>query len=147
MKKKSELEEKALDLENKWKRALADYANLEKRLDREKDNFVKFANKTLLLRLIPIVDDLDLAQRHLRDQGLALVAGKFHELLKSEGLTEFSPLGETFNPDFMEAVEIVKGQKNKVIEVVFPGFKIEDKVLRPAKVKVGEGGKSSKKKL
>ena len=125
------------DLENKWKRALADYANLEKRIEKEKEDFVKFANAQLLNKLLAILDNLELAERHLRDKGLTLAGNRFREILKEEGVEEIEVLGRNFDPELMDAVETVDGPKNKVVEVVLKGYKLYGKVLRPAKVKVG----------
>ena len=141
VKKKSVKAEKLVDLELKWKRALADYANLEKRIDKEKEVFVKFSNAQLLQRLLPILDDLERAEQHLKDQGLALAISKFKEILQKENLTEIKTQGEEFNPELMEATEIVKGPKNRVVEVINKGYLLNNKVLRVAKVKVGNGEK------
>jgi len=130
---------KIKDLESKWKRALADYANLEKRIAREKENFVKFSNAQLLENFLPILDDLELCQSHLKDQGLALTINKFKDLLKNEGVEEIKAEGEEFNPHLMDAVETVAGPKNKVMGVSRKGYRWGDKVLRVAKVKVGGG--------
>lgn len=134
---KSVSEKKIVDLEDKWKRALADYANLEKRIDKEKENFIKFYNAQLLGKLLVIVDDLERCEKHLQDQGLTITLNKLKEVLKNEGLEEIKAQGEEFDPQTMEAMEIVKGSKNKIIEVVDKGYRLGDKVLRIAKVKVG----------
>ncbi|MCX6726179.1 MAG: nucleotide exchange factor GrpE [Candidatus Shapirobacteria bacterium] len=136
-KKKSVSEKKILDLEGKWKRALADYANLEKRIDNEKQYFVKFCNAQLLEKLLLIVDDLERCEKHLQDQGLSLTLNKLKEVLKNEGLEEIKAQGEEFDPQTMEAIEIVEGPENKIIEVVNKGYHLGDRVLRIAKVKVG----------
>jgi len=130
---------KIKDLESKWKRALADYANLEKRIAREKENFVKFSNAQLLENFLSILDDLELCQNHLKDQGLVLTINKFKDLLKNEGVEEIKAEGEEFNPHLMDAVETVAGPKNKVMGVSRKGYRWGDKVLRVAKVKVGGG--------
>jgi molecular chaperone GrpE len=131
--------EKLADLESKWKRALADYHNLEKRIDKEKEAFVKFSNAQLLQNLLPVLDDFERAEQHLKDQGLTLAINKFKEFLKNEGVEEIKARGEEFNPHLMEAMEMVSGPKNRVVEVVSKGYLLNDKVLRVAKVKVGSG--------
>ena len=137
VKKKSVKAEKLVDLESKWKRALADYANLEKRIDKEKEFFVKFSNAQLLQNLLPVLDDFERAEKHLKDQGLTLAVNKFKEFLKSEGVLEIKAQGEEFNPQWMEAMEMINGPKNRVVEVVNKGYLLNNKVLRVAKVKVG----------
>lgn len=138
-KKDKKLEAKIKDLTNKWKRGLADYRNLEKRVIKEKEDFRKFASAALLEKLLPVLDSLENCEKHLKDKGLTLILEQFKKVLESEGLEEIKAEGEGFNPEFMEAIEMVKGEKNKVVEVVLKGYKLNKKVLRPAKVKVGAG--------
>jgi len=133
------LEEKNIDLENKLKRSLADYANLEKRWEKEREEFLKFSNAQLLRKILEILDELQLCECYLKDKGLALVCDKLRELLKTENIEKVSALGEEFDPQTMEAVEMVAGPRNKVIDVVRDGYRFGGKILRPAKVKVGNG--------
>lgn len=145
MREKTKKTEKKLeDLENRLKRALADYVNLEKRIVREKEDFVKFSNAQLLDKLLSVLDDLERCEEHLKDKGVTMVRQRFQEILASEGVEEIKVLGEQFNPETMDAVEIVPGPKNKVVEVILKGYLLNDKVLRPVKVRVG-GGKLAKK--
>jgi len=137
--KQAALQQKINDLENKWKRALADYANLEKRIEREKESFVKFSNQGLINDLIMILDDLQRCQSHLKDQGLDLTINRFEELLKNEGVEEIVALNHNFDPLLMEATELIKGDKGKVLAVDLKGYLLNGKVLRAAKVKVGNG--------
>ena len=136
-KTKAALEEKIVDLENKWKRALADYVNLEKRIEKEKENFVKFSNAQLLDKLLVVLDDLERCEKHTKDKGILLVCQRFREVLKGEGVEEIKALTDKFNPKTMDAIEIVPGPKNKVVEVVLKGYTLNGEVLRPVKVKVG----------
>ena len=133
------LEEEVMDLTNKWKRALADYQNLEKRMVQEKGEFTQFASASLLDKLLPILDGLEKCHEHLKDKGLGLILDQFKKVFKSEGLEEIKAKGEIFNPQSMDAIEMTKGEKNKVIEVILKGYKLNGKILRPAKVKVGVG--------
>ncbi|MBU3957110.1 nucleotide exchange factor GrpE [Patescibacteria group bacterium] len=140
-KKVKKTEKKLEDLENRLKRALADYANLEKRIAREKQEFVKFSNAQLLDKLLLVLDDLELCEEHLKNKGVTMVYNRFQGVLKSERVEEIKALGENFDPETMDAVEIIPGPKNKVMGVVLKGYFLNDKVLRPAKVKVGQGKK------
>ena len=137
VKKKITTEKRWVELETKWKRALADYQNLEKRVIQEKQEFVKFSNALLLSKLLAVLDDLERAEKHLKDQGLSLAVNKFKEVLQKENLEEIKAQGEEFNPELMEATEIIEGPKNRVVEVVNKGYLLNNKVLRVAKVKVG----------
>lgn len=127
------------EAENNWRRALADYQNLEKRTVQEREKFVKWANATLIDKLLGVLDTLEKAVDHLKDKGLKLALDQFRIVLESEGLKEVKTVAEEFNPETMDAVEMVKGNKNKVVEVVLKGYMLNDKILRPAKVKVGRG--------
>jgi len=127
------------ELQEKFLRAVADYQNLEKRVEREKDNFVKFANSILILKLLPILDNLERAQNHLKDPGLDLVVKQFQEAVQSEGVSEIKAQGTEFNPEHHEAISESDGERGKVIEVVEKGYRLGDKIIRPAKVKVGSG--------
>jgi molecular chaperone GrpE len=134
-----ELEEKVKDLEDKWKRALADYANLEKRILAEREQFVKFSNASLVDKLLGVLDDLERAETHLKDKGLVLAIGQFRRVLETEGVEEIKVSGEKFDPEAMDCVEITKGPKNIVVEILTKGYKLGDRIIRPAKVKVGKG--------
>lgn len=124
-------------LEAKWKRALADYQNLEKRIEKEKHDFIRFASAHLISQLVNVLDDLERAQSHNHDTGLKLIYDKLKDILKAEGLEEMKVSGQPFNPETMEAIERIAGKPNQVMGVVTKGYTLNSKVLRPAKVKVG----------
>lgn len=131
------LEEKIADLENKWKRVLADYDNLEKRIGREKEEFVKFASAALIDKLLGVLENLERVEGHLKDRGLELAVEQFRSVLKIEGIKEIDALGKQFDAELMDCTEIVKGKENQVVEVINKGYQLYGRVLRPAKVKVG----------
>jgi molecular chaperone GrpE len=122
-------------------RALADYDNLSKRVERERQELGKMASVGVIIKLLPILDNLESAQVHLQDQGLAISIGEFKKVLSEEGLTEIRPnVGNEFDEQTMEAIEVVKGESdNKVTETVLTGWKFSDgMVVRHAKVKVSK---------
>lgn len=133
---KTDYQEKIDELINNWKRALADYQNLLKRSEKEKIEFALYANGSLILRLLSILDYLEKIQDYLKDEGLALAIKEFKGVLAEEGLIEVEAIGKKFNPDSMEAVETMEGKEEKVIEVSSKGYWLKDKLIRPAKVKV-----------
>lgn len=135
------LHQQVTDLEAKWKRAVADYRNLERRVNDQQQAVVKFANAMLIERLLTIIDDLERANEHLKDEGLRLIIGRFKDILKSEGVEPIEVQGKEFNPQVMECAEMVEGAKNQVVKVVLTGYTLNGKVLRPAKVLVGKGSK------
>jgi len=135
--KKDQPKKQIEDLTNRWKRALADYQNLEKRYEKEKADFVQFANSNLILKLLSILGHLEKAAEHLKDEGLDLVIVEFKRLLNNEGLEEIDCSGKPFDPEIMEAIEVVKGgEANQVAEVVSKGYLLKGKLLSAAKVKV-----------
>lgn len=146
MKKKSEninpeiasLKAEVSQLEDQLKRTLADYQNLLKRQELQKLDYVKFANESLLSNLLPILDDLDRAADHIDDTGLQMVRDHLYKALESEGLKKTIPQGETFDHQTMDCVSTVKGPQNQVVSVLSPGYFYHDRLLRPAKVEVGQ---------
>ncbi len=126
-------------LKGQLARALADYDNLRRRTDEEKTLWIKFSSQTIITKLLGILDMLESAQMHLKDQGLAIATLEFKKILNDEGLEEIMPkVGDEFNHEFMEAIEVVNGESdNKVLEIFLSGWKYkEGNVLRHAKVKV-----------
>jgi molecular chaperone GrpE len=120
-------------------RALADYENLRRRTDEEKVSWAKFSSLGIVSKLLPVLDMFENAQKHLKDQGLAIGIGEFVNVLKDEGLVVINPsVGTEFNEQEMEAIEVVNGTSdNTISEVVIPGWKFKDGVVvRHAKVKV-----------
>lgn len=134
--KKKDLEIKRL--ENLWKRALADYQNLEKRINFEKEDFVKFANSQLILKILPSLDSLEKAEKHLKDQGLNLALKQLKEGLVQEGLEKIQTQGKDFDPEEMECVEVGQGEEGKVLDEIRAGYKLGGRVLRVAQVRVGK---------
>ncbi len=130
---------KKTDLENNLKRALADYQNLKKRSEEERGLLAKFSSSVILAKLLSVLDDLKRAQAHLQDQGLDLAMKQFLTVLAEEGVKEINLLNQPFNPQLSECVEMVLGPKNQVMEVINQGYTLYDRILRPAKVKVGNG--------
>lgn len=130
---------KKTDLETNLKRALADYQNLEKRHQADRLAFAKFAAADLIKNLLPVLDTLERAQAHLKDKGLQLAIDQFKSALKAAGVEEITVLGKAFDPHQAECIEMVSGVKNQVIFVIIKGYTLNGRVLRPAKVKVGNG--------
>jgi molecular chaperone GrpE len=121
-----------------FKRSRADYLNLEKRVGDERASIIKYANENLIIKLLPIVDALEEAVKKEKVDGVALILKDFNSLLSDLGVLEIKAEGETFDPAFHEAVDVTKGEENKVVEVVRKGYTLHDKVLRPARVLVGK---------
>ncbi len=126
------------ELEERWKRALADYQNLERRVAEERFYYINSANIGLLRKILPLKDNLEKAYASSPSQGLAQILKQFETIFKTEGIEEIKSLGEDFNPEIHECLEVVVGEEDeKIVEVLSPGYIMKGKVLRPAKVKVG----------
>jgi len=131
-------------------RALADYDNLRKRVEREREEYGTYAKLTLMARFLPVFDMLEGAQVHLRDSGLAITIEEFAKVLKEEGIEkiEVAP-GDTFDEELHEAVEVVdqssrgKVKDGKIVDIILSGWKLEGgPIIRPVKVKVEKAKKS-----
>lgn len=133
-----ELESRIESLDNSWKRALADYKNLEKRTSEEKEGFLSFVKIQVLEKFLPFFDNLEKIERHLEDEGLNITLKDLKRTLKDMGVEEVEALGKDFDLNLMEAVEIQKGEKNKVLKVHQKGYLLNGVLLRPAKVAVGQ---------
>ena len=123
-------------------RALADYDNLQKRTEKEKEEWAKFANKGLITKLLPLYDMILSAQKHLNDSGIAIVLSTFEGILSDEGIEIIRPkVGDVFNEELHEAMDTdeVKDldKQGKISSVILYGFKFRDgPVIRHAKVSV-----------
>jgi len=143
-------EAKLAEMQDKYLRLSAEFDNYRKRTLREKMDLSKYAGESVLLKIIPLMDDFERALKHMEDptdctslkNGIDLIYGKFSEFLKQNGVTEIETMNIPFNVDVHEAVAKVPVQedekKGKVIDVVSKGYYLRDKVLRFSKVVVGE---------
>ena len=130
-----------------WQRAEADFSNYKKRIEQEKGEMVNNANASLILNLLPVLDDLERAFASLSPKlvgltwvdGIRLINRKLQAILEAQGLTEIKALGHPFDPIVHDAVAHHEGEEGVVIEEVQKGYKLKDKVLRPASVVVGKG--------
>lgn len=142
----------AQELKEKWLRAAADLENYRKRAAREREDVQKFGNERLLRDFLPIVDDLERGieavqtadQETAKDQmldGVQLVLKKFLAQLERHGVTSFDAEGEVFDPALHEAVQQVPAEiePGRVVTQLQRGFKINDRLLRPAIVVVSLG--------
>lgn len=132
------LQDQVSSTETNWKRALADYQNLVKRVESDKKDFVTYATANLVSKFLPSLDILKLAATHSSDPGVKMAVNQLHDVLISEGLEVIDPqLGDTYNHTLHECVEtLTGGPENAVAEILSKGYKIEDFIIRPARVKV-----------
>jgi len=128
-------------------RKSAEFDNYRKRTERERRDFVEYANAELLRDILPLLDDLERASRtegvdaaaEPYVKGVALIAKQFADVLARRGVEVIDPLGQDFDPHWHEAVarEAVAGARDgEVLLVMSRGYRIKDRLLRPAMVKV-----------
>jgi len=130
-----------------WQRAAADYQNYKRRVEEERSETARFAGAALIINLLPMIDDLERAlmnvDTHLAGltwvDGIRLIHRKFQAVLEMTGVQEIEADGETFDPSQHEAVSQGPGEENKIIAVVQKGYRLGDRVIRPAMVVVGDG--------
>ena len=125
-------------LENQLRRALADYQNLERRVADQKSNWIMSANKDLILRLLPGLDNLLLADKHTQDEGVKIAIKHFLDILESDGVQKIKTENADFDPNLMEAVTTTEGEEGKVVEEIKAGYTLNGEVIRPAQVIVGK---------
>lgn len=137
-------------------RGKADLANARRRHDEDRLNIQQQANSRLLVQLLPIVDELDLAVNHLQNgnlaapdasaseswaQGVLLIQRKLAGFLESQGVARIEALGEPFNPELHEAVgmaQIQDAESGHVVEVLRQGYRLHDRVVQVAQVVVNQ---------
>jgi molecular chaperone GrpE len=142
------LERESAEHRDQWLRAVADYKNFKRRADQERAELIRGASAALLLKLLPIMDDLERAMESVTPEiaagpwygGFKLIPQKLAAVLESEGVTPIGALGQNFDPTLHDAViyEDAEGEEGKVIADLQRGYKLREKVLRPSMVKVGK---------
>ena len=131
-------------------RAAADYANLKRRSEADRERDLDRAREALLTRVVELADDFDLALEHLppeaRDnpwlEGIVAIDRKLGALLEREGVTPIEVLGRTFDPSEHEALSHVPGSgapEGEIVVEIRRGYRLRDRVLRPALVAVSDG--------
>jgi len=150
VKKEPTAEEKLAELQDKYLRLSAEYDNFRKRTLKEKIELQRNANESMLLTLLSVSDDFDRALQVVKEatdveavkEGLHLISGKFNNFLQQQGVKEIEADKKEFDTDLHDAITKIpapsKKLKGKVVDVVQKGYFLNDKVLRHAKVVIGE---------
>lgn len=146
----SSSDSKINELNDKYLRLYSEYDNYRKRTIREKADIIKTAAEDVLKAMLPVIDDFERAikaNENVKDvdaikEGLRLIYNKMKNVTQQKGLQSFESKGAAFDPDTMEAITHIpvedKDQKGKVVDEVEKGYKLGDKVIRYAKVVVGQ---------
>jgi len=144
------IEEKMAALEDKHLRLVAEFDNYRKRTARERLELLALANEDLLTGILPVLDDMERAVKAMQltddvvavRDGVVLIQDKLVKYLENRGLKIFDATGKELNTDEHEAITKIPApsaeQKGKVIDVIQHGYKLNGKVIRYAKVVVGE---------
>lgn len=145
-----EAEVRIADLQDKYLRLSAEFDNYRKRTIKEKAEIIKTAAEKTITAILPVLDDMERALLNMQKsddaqalrEGMELINAKFLKILSQEGLNKIETEGADFNTDFHEAIAMIpapsEDQKGKVLDCVQTGYKLNDKVIRHAKVAVAQ---------
>lgn len=146
----SKAEESAREWQDKYIRLSAEFDNYRKRTLKEKTELIKQANADLLKDILPVIDDFERGISHIDmsdnidglKQGIGLIYNKFSEFIRQNGIKEIEAKEKDFDIDFHEALTKIPAPteelKGKVVDVIEKGYLLNDRVIRYAKVVVGE---------
>lgn len=146
----AELEAANKELNDKYLRLSAEFDNYRKRTLRERMELTKTAAESVMLNILPVTDDFERAMHSIEQgmdfeavkKGILLIYNKFQEFNKQNGITEIEALGKPFDTDLHEALTKIPApseeMKGKIIDVIQKGYYLNEKVIRFAKVVVGE---------
>lgn len=139
-----------IDFKDKYVRLYSEFENYRKRTAREKIDIITNASENVLKEIIPILDDFERAIANNENveeistikEGFELIHNKIFKTLTNQGLTPMDSIGKSFDPDIHEAITKIPATKNKmkgkVMDVIEKGYTLNEKVIRFAKVVVGE---------
>ena len=146
----AEADAKISELQDRYLRQAAEFDNYRKRTIKEKAELIKSASEKVMTAELPIVDDMDRALENMEKgmdadaciEGFKLIAQKFKNTLAQQGLEKINTDGQDFDTDFHEAIALIPAPteelKGKILDCVQAGYKLGDKVIRHAKVAVGQ---------
>ena len=138
-------EEAQLNL-NGWKRAQADFENYKKRKEAESKDLIEFAKEVTVAKLLPTLDSLEQALRHMPEgideewkNGILGTLNQLDKALAELGVKKIEALGKKFDPNFHEAVREVPGEEDHmVVEEYQTGYELNGKVIRPSQVVISK---------
>jgi molecular chaperone GrpE len=134
-------------------RLQAEFDNYRKRVEKEKSDFRAYAYEKLIADLLPVLDHLELALKHSREmdadptllEGVELVIRQFNEVMAKYGVEAVEALGNTFDPNYHEALSQIESEKhedNQVVEEFQKGYLLSGRMIRPSKVTVSRKPKN-----
>jgi molecular chaperone GrpE len=137
---------RSAELLDSWQRARAEFLNYKRRVEQEKQRDAQMAGLMVIAKVLPVLDDFDLALANVPKgteaepwlNGIALVAHKLRTVLESEGVQPIAAAGQTFDPALHEAVMVEDGGGDHIVAELRRGYTLHGNVIRPALVKVGK---------
>jgi molecular chaperone GrpE len=131
------------ELTNLLKRVQADFENYKKRVEKEKQEFVKYASAEFAVKLLPVVDSFEHAMKNCSDSGIKMIYSQFLDVLSKQGLKRIDCVGRLFDPYLHEAMmqEVSDKEADTILEELQAGYMFNDAVIRHAKVKVAKNDK------
>jgi len=148
--KESTAEEKYTELNDKYLRLYSEFDNYRKRTTKERIELFKTAGQDIMTDLVPVIDDFERALQNMDKKGdvktirkgVDLVYNKFKSTLESKGLKPFKSIEQDFDPEIHEAITKIPAPsdklKGKIVDEIEKGYKLNEKVIRFAKVVIGE---------
>ena len=144
-----EAEKESSENYDKYLRACAELENYKKRAAKDRENFIKYGNETLIKEILPTVDSMERALEHACNSddfeafvdGLRMIRDTFISVLGKQGVEEIEAIGKDFDPNFHEAMMQVEGGKeadNTVVEEFEKGYLLNGRLLRPSKVSISK---------
>jgi len=133
-----------------WRRSAAEFQNFKRRMEKDKADYAQYANERLLKRLLDVLDSFDYGFRDMPDdvknapwvEGMRAVQRQLEKILENENVTPIEAKGQEFDPNYHEAMlyEPAPGaEEGEVLDELQRGYMLNDRVLRPARVKVAKG--------
>lgn len=132
---------------DKYVRAHAEFENAKKRMERDKQDSLRYANDSLLFQFLPIIDNLEMAEAHIKEakdfnavrEGVDMIQIQIQKFLKDLGIEKIKTVGEKFDPHMHEAMEVEESADKEdglIVSELKPGYRINGRLLRPASVKI-----------
>lgn len=134
---------------DKYMRAQAEFENARRRMEKDKADYARFANDSLILEFLPILDNLETAERHIKEakdfkavqEGVDMIQVQIQKFLKDIGVERINTEGAKFDPHLhepLEAVEAEGKEEGDILTELKPGYKINGRLLRPASVRIAK---------
>ena len=132
---------------DKYMRAHAEFENARRRMEKDKADYARFANDSLILEFLPIIDNLEIAERHIKEAkdfkavqgGVDMIQAQIQKFVKDIGLEKIETVGKKFDPHLHEAMETEESQDKDdglIVAELKPGYSFNGRLLRPAVVKI-----------